>query len=220
MEPLSDIELRVLGSLIEKEHTTPDNYPLSLNALTAACNQSSNREPVMALEESAVAAAIDRLRHRQLVRAIVHSGGRVTKYQQLMDETVGLVRRQMAVLCVLMLRGPQTVGELRTRTQRIHEFADVADVEATLDGLIDRETPLVARLERRPGQKEGRYAQLLAGPVDVEALAAREAAAAESTRTGAPAGERLATLEESVAALRDEVAALRAELEGFRRQFE
>ena len=212
---LDDVEVRVLGSLIEKEHTTPDAYPLSLNALTAACNQTSNREPVMSLDEPTVSAAVHSLRGRSLVRAIVHSGGRVTKFRQLMDETMGLVTRQMAVLCVLMLRGSQTLGEIRTRTQRMHDFADLAELESTMEGLIDREPPLVVRLPRRPGQKEARYAQLLAGDVAIDAGDDIEV----KTRP-APAGDRVAALEEVVSMLRQEVADLRAELERFRRQFE
>ncbi|HYD51799.1 MAG TPA: DUF480 domain-containing protein [Gemmatimonadaceae bacterium] len=217
--PLIDIEVRVLGALIEKEHTTPDSYPLSLNALTAACNQTSNREPVMTLEEHVVSAAVAELRKRSLVRAIIHSGGRVTKYRQLMDETMGLVRRQLAVLSVLMLRGPQTVGELRTRTQRQHDFADLEEVESTLEGLIDRQPPLVARLPRRTGQKEQRFAHLLAGEPSAEVLEAAEGREEPAVR-GTPVAERVAALEEAVSALREEVAALRGELEGFRRQFE
>ena len=216
--PLTDVEVRVLGSLIEKEYTTPDNYPLSLNALTAACNQSSNRDPVLSLDESEVSATVHQLRGRGLVRPIVHSGGRVTKYEQRMDEALGLVRRQLAVLCVLMLRGPQTTGELRTRTQRIHDFAELDEVESTLDGLIDREPPLVVRLPRRAGQKEIRYAHRLAGEISMDALDARDAAA-ETTRA-APVSDRVAALEADVAALREEMAALREELAAFRRQFE
>jgi uncharacterized protein len=213
---LTDVEVRVLGSLIEKEHTTPDNYPLSLNALTVACNQSSNRDPVMSLDESTISAAVHDLRSRSLVRAIIHSGGRVTKFRHLMDENMGLVRRQLAVMCVLMLRGPQTTGEIRTRTQRLHDFADLDDLESTLDGLIERESPLVARLPRRAGQKEVRYAQLLAGEVTYDTPDDVH----EHAHVVTPRGDRLGALEESVNALRQEVADLRAELESFRKQFE
>jgi len=221
--PLSDVEVRVLGALFEKERTTPDNYPLSLNALTAACNQTSNREPVMTLDEQTVGAAVHQLRHRSLVRAFVHSGGRVTKYGHLMGDKLGLVNRQLAVLCVLMLRGPQTTGEIRTRTQRLHTFEDLDDVESTLEGLIAHEPePLVVRLPRRPGQKELRYAHLLAGEVSTEALDALEArdAADEAARAAPARGDRIAAIEEEVAALRQEVAELRAALEAFRKQFE
>jgi uncharacterized protein len=220
-QPLTDVEVRVLGALIEKEHTTPDAYPLSPNALTAACNQTSNREPVMTLDEPTVSAAVHALRGRSLVRPIVHSGGRVTKYEQRMDQALGLVKRQLAVLCVLMLRGPQTAGELRTRTQRIHDFADSADVESTIDGLIDHDPPLVVRLPRRPGQKELRYAHLLAGEPSPDVDEAHDAAdAGRETASAGRTVDRVAALEDAVAALRDEVAALRDELAMFRRQFE
>ena len=229
--PLGDVELRVLGSLIEKEHTTPDSYPLSLHALTAACNQTSNREPVMTLDEPTVSAAVDRLRRRSLVRAHVRSGARVTTYGHLLDQALGLVRHQLALLCVLMLRGPQTTGELRTRTQRLYPFEELADVEAALDGLIAREPePLVVRLPRRPGQKEVRYAHLLGGEVtndaavavDAAAVSAAPAAAAvdEPAHAAPAAADRVATLEAAVAALRQELAELRRDLGAFRQQFE
>jgi hypothetical protein len=222
--PLDDVEIRVLGSLIEKEHTTPDNYPLSLHALATACSQTSNRERVMALEEPIVAAAVDRLRRRSLVRAHVRSGARVTTYSHLVAETLGLVRHQLALLCVLMLRGAQTTGELRTRAQRLYPFADLDDVEAALDGLIAREpAPLVVRLPRRPGQKEVRYTHLLGG--DAAAHVAVTAAVveedgAELARVAPAAGDRVATLEAAVAQLRQELAELRSEFAAFRRQFD
>lgn len=220
--PLSDVEVRVLGALLEKARTTPDNYPLSLNGVTTACNQASNREPVMSLAEIEVSATLDALRKRQLVRAIVRSGGGVTKYAHLMDEAMGLVNRQLAVLCVLMLRGPQTSGELRTRTQRLHDFDDVADVESALEGLATRTPdPLVVRLPRRPGQREERWAQLLAG--EAAAHAADEAGAMEErgpARAAPVADDRVARLEAEVATMRQELDALRAELAAFRRQFE
>ena len=217
--PLSDVEIRVLGALLEKARTTPDSYPLTLNALTNACNQTSNREPVMSLSDIEVSAAVDSLRKRSLVRAIVRSGGAVTKYMHLMDETLGLVNRQLALLCVLMLRGPQTTGELRTRTQRLHDFADVADVESALAGLASREPePLVVMLPRRPGQREERWAHTLAG--EAAARAAGEAGPAEERAPVAAADDRVARLEAELAALRQELAELRGELATFRRQFE
>ncbi len=228
--PLGDVEVRVLGALIEKAHTTPDSYPLSLNALTNACNQSSNRDPIMSLDESAVSTAAHALRGRALVRPIIHSGGRVTKYAQRMDEALGLVRRQVAVLCVLMLRGPQTIAELRTRTQRLHDFADLDEVESTLGGLAERDPPLVARLPRRTGQKEARYAHLLAGDVTHDAAGVLDDAPddapghAERDLTGAAirdvGPEDVTALRREVAELRQEVAALRGELAAFRTQFE
>ena len=221
--PLSDVEIRVLGALFEKARATPDNYPLSLNALTNACNQSSNREPVMSLAETEVSATLDALRKRSLVRAIVRSGGAVTKYAHLMDDTLGLVNRQLAVLSVLMLRGPQTAGELRTRTQRLHEYEDVADVESALEGLASREPqPLVVRLPRRPGQREERWAHLLAG--EAAAYAAGEARPDDRAHTAVaaapPADDRVTKLESELASLREELQVLRAELAEFRKQFE
>ena len=212
---LTDVEVRVLGSLIEKERTTPEHYPLSLNALTNACNQSSNRDPIVQYDEATVADAIESLRRRSLVRAMQQSGSRVTKYRQLMGETIGLVARQTAVLCVLMLRGPQTVAELRTRASRLAELESLEDVEAVLDGLIARHpSPIVVRLPRRPGQKEVRYAHLLAGEVTVDAS---EPTAAPRSR---PDADRIGALEEALAELRTEVADLREQLQAFRKQFE
>jgi len=214
---LTDVEVRVLGSLIEKERTTPEYYPLSLNALTNACNQSSNRDPIVQYDEATVADAIESLRRRSLVRAVQQSGSRVTKYRQLMGETIGLVARQTAVLCVLMLRGPQTLAELRTRAGRLAELESVEDVEAVLDGLIARQpVPIVVRLPRRPGQKEVRYAHLLAGEVTTDTV---EAAVAPGARRAADT-DRIGALEEALAELRTEVADLREQLQAFRRQFE
>ena len=212
---LTDVEVRVLGSLIEKERTTPEHYPLSLNALTNACNQSSNRDPIVQYDEATVADAIESLRRRSLVRAMQQSGSRVTKYRQLMGETIGLVARQTAVLCVLMLRGPQTVAELRTRASRLAELESLEDVEAVLDGLLARHpSPIVVRLPRRPGQKEVRYAHLLAGEVTVDAS---EPTAPPRSR---PDADRIGALEEALAELRTEVADLREQLQAFRKQFE
>ena len=221
--PLGDVEIRVLGALFEKARTTPDSYPLSLNAVTTACNQTSNRDPVMSLAETEVSAALDALRKRQLVRAIVRSGAAVTKYAHLMDEALGLVNRQLAVLTVLMLRGPQTAGELRTRAQRLHDFDDVADVESALDGLASREPePLVLKLLRRPGQREDRWAHLRAGEAAAHAAEARASAAAHGTPATAPppSDDRVARLESEIAAMRQELTELRAELAAFRKQFE
>ena len=214
---LSDVEVRVLGSLIEKERTTPEYYPLSLNALTNACNQSSNRDPIVQYDEATVADAIESLRRRSLVRAVQQSGSRVTKYRQLMGETIGLVARQTAVLCVLMLRGPQTLAELRTRASRLAELESQEDVEAVLDGLIARQpAPIVVRLPRRPGQKEVRYAHLLAGEVTTDTV---EAAVAPGARRP-PDTDRIGALEEALTELRTEVADLREQLQAFRQQFE
>jgi uncharacterized protein YceH (UPF0502 family) len=214
---LTDVEVRVLGSLIEKERTTPENYPLSLNALVNACNQSSNREPVVQYDDAMVAGAVESLRRRSLVRALQQAGSRVTKYRHLVSETIGLVARQTAVLCVLMLRGPQTAAELRTRASRLAELESLEDVEAVLEALIAREpSPIVVRLPRRSGQKEVRYAHLLAGEVTTDTV---ESAAVPGARR-APDSDRIAALEESLAELQTEVADLREQLQAFRKQFE
>ena len=214
---LTDVENRVLGSLIEKEMTTPDYYPLSLNALTNACNQSSNREPVVHYDEATVAGAIESLRKRSLVRVVQQSGSRVFKYRHLVNETMGLVSRQAAVLDVLMLRGPQTLGELKTRASRLTAFESLDDVETSLEQLIARTpSPLATALERRPGQKEVRFAHLLSGVPTFDAVDAPEPAAMSGPR----GGDRIAALEATVEELRREVADLRSQLEAFRRQFE
>lgn len=218
MEPLNDIEVRVLGSLIEKELTTPEYYPLSLNALTNACNQSSNRDPVVHYDEGTVKAAVDRLRRYSLVRSIQRTDARVMKYTHLLDEALGLERPEVAALDVLMLRGPQTLGEIRTRAGRLYEFPSLEDTEATLIRLIERSpTPLVVRLARQPGQKEARYAHLLSGEPVVEAAPSVEEVPSPNAE---PDADRLGALERSVELLRDEVASLRSELAELKRVFE
>lgn len=209
---LSDIEVRILGCLMEKEATTPDNYPLSLNALTSACNQLSNREPVMSLGEDQVKWAVNSLRQQSLVRAIQPSDARVMKFQHLLADKLDLDQPARAVLCVLMLRGPQTLSEIKTRTNRLAEFTNVADAEAVVRGLISRE--LVVEMVRQPGQKEIRYAHLLSGaPTDAPAETQVEIAAAEPRR------DRIAELEASLDEVRRELAALRSRFEDFTRQF-
>jgi uncharacterized protein YceH (UPF0502 family) len=214
---LTDVEIRVLGSLIEKEMTTPDYYPMSLNALANACNQSSNREPIVHYDEGTVAGAVESLRKRSLVRVVQQSGSRVFKYRHLVNETLGLVSRQAAVLAVLMLRGPQTLGELKTRASRLSAFEDLDDVETSLEQLMARApSPLAIVLERRPGQKEVRYAHLLSGVPTYDAVDAPDLPA-----TAGPRGaDRIAALEATVEELRREVADLRNQLEAFRKQFE
>lgn len=218
---LNEVEVRVLGSLIEKQLTTPEYYPLTLNALVHACNQISNREPVVAYDEKTVARAIESLREKNLAYIFYGSESRVPKYKHVVPEVLGLTPKQTAVLCVLMLRGPQTVGEIRGRTARLHEFTELAEVEATLTELIEHEPqPLVARLPRQPGRKESRYAQLLSGPVETEAQetpAPRAEAAMLEIRAE---NERLATLEATVASLIREVAELRQQFDDFKKQFE
>ncbi|MEW6476201.1 MAG: YceH family protein [Actinomycetota bacterium] len=166
MEPLTPEELRVVACLVEKQLTTPDSYPLTENAVVAACNQLSNRNPVVAYDNNTVRVTLTALRQRGLARVIHTPGARVPKHRHILDDALGLNEAEVSLLAVLALRGPQTVGELRTRTERMHEFASLSEVEEVLEGLAARDEPLVVRLERQPGQKEARYAQLLAGPPD------------------------------------------------------
>lgn len=213
--PLSDIEVRILGSLIEKETTTPDNYPLSLNALVNACNQISNRDPVMALGEEQVKWAVNNLRQQSLVRAIQPADSRVMKFQHLVSEKMDLDGPALAAMCVLMLRGAQTLGEIKGRTGRLAEFASLADVDATVRGLVQRE--LAIELPRRPGQKEVRFAHLLSGAPSETAEHTERAGPVEHGQE--PSRDRVAELEATVADLRIELAELRAQFEEFRKQF-
>ncbi len=211
MENLDLVAVRVLGSLIEKEITTPDNYPLTLNALVAACNQTSNRDPVMALDEPAVADTLAELAQRGLAREVHRSDSRAKRYRQTLSDALSLHPAETAVLDVLMLRGPQTPGEIRTRTARLFEFRDVPHVEVTLQSLATLSNPLVVQLPRRPGQKELRYAHLLSGEPAAEPEPAPAAAAA-------PRPDRVGALEGEVQSLRADVAQLRAQLEEVRRE--
>jgi uncharacterized protein len=218
--PLTDVEVRILGSLLEKEVTTPENYPLSLNALLAACNQTTNRDPVMRLDEDTAMHAIIALRRGGLLRQIQPVGSRVTKFEHLLAEKRELGPRELAVLGVLMLSGPQTPGELHARTARLASFADIPDLEGVLESLIARAPePLVARLPRRPGQKEIRYAHLLGGePTQADASETADEPPLPTRRAGVE-DDRIVALERTVEALRAEVASLRAELDAFRAQF-
>jgi uncharacterized protein len=183
------VELRVLGSLIEKQRTTPDAYPLSLNSLRLACNQTTNRDPVVDYEERDIKAALDRMSHRGWTRFASGASSRALKYRHLLDEALGLSNEQLAVLAVLILRGPQTLGELKQRTERLHRFESIAEVAQVLDGLIERE--LALQLERRPGQKEERYAHLLGeGGGETAPLPAAPVS------SGSGDGDRLTQLEE------------------------
>jgi hypothetical protein len=211
--PLDIVDVRVLGSLIEKEITTPDNYPLTLNALTAACNQTSNRDPVLEVDEATVAKSLDDLGRRSLARAVHRSDTRVKRYRQTMSESLHLHAAETAVMCVLMLRGAQTAGEIKTRTARLFEFPDLAHVDITLQALMTLPTPLVAQLPRRPGQKEVRYAHLLSGEPRVDPI--EPPAAEDKVETS-----RIEVLEQEVASLRAEMAQLRAQFEEFRREFQ
>ena len=213
---LTTAQARVLGALIEKEVTTPDYYPLSLNALINACNQRSNREPVMDLDEEAVRQALHRLEDRRLAGRARAADGRVTKYEHWLGEAFNFSRAETALVCVLLLRGPQTPGELRGRTERMHRFDELSDVLAGLQKLMDRVPPLAAVLPRQPGTKELRYAHLLSGPVESMPAAETAFVRLESGLVlGADAGqeERFARLEAEVKELRLEVATLRQKID-------
>jgi len=202
---LNAIELRVLGSLIEKELTTPEYYPLSLNGLVNACNQKSNRDPVLTLDEGEVTRALDSLRFKQFA-LLSGAGGRVAKYRHALVEKFRFSPPELALLCELLVRGPQTVGELRTRAERMHQFSDLAEVEAVLDELMERS--LVTKLPRQPGRKEPRYCHLFAGEPDLTAL--EQALPADPARfRGTQDSEKIAKLEEDLSELRQEVSALR-----------
>ena len=204
-------EVRVLGSLLEKEITTPEYYPLSLNALLNACNQKSNRDPVVHFDEETIERVLYALRDKGLLLNITGAGSRVPKYGHRLSEKLNLGRRELALLCELMLRGPQTLGELRTRAERMHSFDDVAEVESVLDRMPE----LVTKLARRPGEKEARYAHLLSGTPEVAASSPDHAAAAAPSRV-----DRVGVLEAEVAQLRREIDDLKQQFAGFQKQFE
>ena len=212
---LTVIETRVLGALIEKDITTPDYYPLSLNALVNACNQKNNRDPVMTLDEAAVSDALSRLQEKRLAGPASDADSRVTKYEHRLQEVFNFDRREIAVLCVLLLRGPQTPGELRSRTDRMYRFEALDDVVSTLDRLAQREPALVAILPRQPGTKESRYMHLFAGDVPPADSHSSHAVSAASGHN-----DRLAHLEHEVLELRKEVAEIHEQLVAFRKQFE
>ncbi|MBC7933007.1 MAG: YceH family protein [Rubrivivax sp.] len=214
---LSDVEVRVLGALVEKQVTTPDYYPLTLNALVNACNQISNRDPVVGYDERVVTDAIDTLRGKNLVYIFYGSESRVPKYKHMMREVFSISPAELAALCVLMLRGPQTVGEIRARTGRLHDFANLLEVEATLDGLAQRDEPLATKLPRQPGRKEARYAHLLSGAPAVEE-SGDESTPAQHARESS--SEKIARLADEVERLRGEFAELRRQFDEFRKQFE
>jgi uncharacterized protein len=207
---LSAAEARVLGALMEKEATTPEYYPLSLNALINACNQRSNREPVMNLDEDDVRQALHGLEDKGLAGRARSAEGRVTKYEHWLGEAFNFSRAEQALVCVLLLRGPQTPGELRTRTERMHRFDEISDVLTGLEKLIEREPPLAALLPRQPGMKESRYAHLLSGGMDeLAAQVAAQPAEAEAPERD----ERIAQIEATVGELKQEVAELRQKLD-------
>ncbi|HLA96279.1 MAG TPA: YceH family protein [Pyrinomonadaceae bacterium] len=212
---LTEIETRVLGSLVEKQLTTPEYYPLTLNALTAACNQKSNRDPVMSLGETEILAAIDNLRELNLVYLFYGSGSRTVKYKHMLPSVYDLDPQGTAVLTVLMLRGPQTIGEIRERTGRLFEFTDLNEVQTTLDELSRRDEPLLVKLERQPGQKEARFAHLLSGAVDVSKLSF-----VQEKTSGGSSNERVEKLEQEVERLSTELKEFKELFDEFRKQFE
>ncbi len=241
MKILSEIETRVLGSLVEKELTTPDYYPLSLNALVNACNQKSNRDPAMNLNEDAVRQALRSLEKEGLAGPADGMDNRVTKFEHRLQEAFNFDRREIAILCELLLRGPQTPGELRSRAERMYQFDDLAQVQSTLQRLAQREPPVAKMLPRQPGTKEARYAQLLSGDVQIDLhndvrngvrievqtsarsdapkqapQPIREAVVTQSAADGA----RITRLENELSALQNEVADLKQQLAAFRKQFE
>jgi uncharacterized protein YceH (UPF0502 family) len=214
---LTEIEVRVLGALIEKDITTPEYYPLSLNALVNACNQKSNRDPVMQLDEDAVRGALEALRELRLAGPARGADSRVTKYEQRLQEVFNFTRAEIAVLCVLLLRGPQTPGELRGRGERLHRFEALDDVQSAMQKLMQREPPLAKVLPRLPGTKESRYAHLLAGDVVDPQTSADIGAELEPNRADA---ERIARLEVEVGKLRRDLSELKEQFEKFCKQFE
>lgn len=208
--PLDALEGRVLGCLVEKQLSTPDYYPLTLNALLNACNQSSNRDPVLTLDEEAAGVALEGLRRRSLIYEVTGAGSRALKYEHRLEEALHLSVQEAAILAELLLRGPQTPGELRSRCSRMYAFQDLAEVEAGLEALMEAEPPLALRLPRAPGAREARVAHLLSGTPEQDSPGAPQAV---------PAPSRLALLEDEVARLTTALADLRAEFDAFRAQF-
>lgn len=219
---LTSVEVRVLGSLIEKQITTPEYYPLTLNALVNACNQVSNRDPVVSFDDKTVARALESLRDKKLVWLVTGVGSRVPKYEHRMTETFTLAEQEVAVMCVLMLRGPQTPGEIRGRTARMYEFQSLEEVDQILEALMVAEpNPFVLRLPRQPGTKEARYAHLLAGEVKVEEPVQSSALKPEPATLEVRAeNERIAKLEQQIESLQLELGELKQQFLDFKNQFE
>lgn len=214
MTIINEIEARILGSLVEKQLTTPEYYPLTLNALTAACNQKSNRDPVLSLDETSILAAIDTLRDKNLVYLYYGSSSRTVKYKHMLPNVFELEAPAVAVIALLLLRGAQTVGEIRGRSDRLYPFSSLGEVQETLDELANRSEPLILRLERQPGQKEARYAHLLSGEIDLEAIASGPI----RTQSSAPS-DKVEALESEVRRIGEELKNLRDEFEKFKEQF-
>ena len=217
---LNAVEVRALGALIEKGITTPEYYPLTLNSLTAACNQKSNRDPVVSLEEKAVVRALEGLREKGLARQVSGVDMRVPKHYHLFDEKMCLTPPQVAALCVLLLRGPQTVGEIRGRSGRLYEFADLEEVERVLAELVERsEGALVVQLARQPGRKESRYAHVLMGEPEESKACAEGPVGAVALEVRAE-DERITALEDQVRTLKNELAEVQNAFAQFREQFD
>lgn len=218
---LNQVEARVLGALVEKDITTPDYYPLSLNALVNACNQKNNRDPVMNLDENAVRDALAGLQEMRLAGPAGGADSRVTKYEHRLQEVFNFTRGETALLCVLLLRGPQTPGELRGRTERLHRFESLDDVHSSLQKLMDRQPALARVLPRQPGTKEARYMHLLSGDAGIpESVPDNDSLAAARSHRDGTEESRIARLEQEIADLRSEIASLRQELASFRARFE
>jgi uncharacterized protein YceH (UPF0502 family) len=216
---LNEVEARVIGCLIEKEKTTPDYYPLTLNALTNACNQKSNRNPVVSFEETSVVRGLESLQQKGLTEKIIKADSRVPKYRHLFGSGLDVTPREAAVLCELMLRGPQTTGEIRGRADRLYKFRDIHEVEEILTGLMEREPPFVIKLPRQAGQKERRFAHLLSGEPEIQETekSVSEEAATIQVRSE---NQRIQILEEELAMLRKEFDNLKNEFNDLKSQFE
>lgn len=212
---MNEVEIRIVGSLVEKQLTTPEYYPLTLNALIAACNQKTNREPVTNYDEQTVERALDDLRDKNLVYVFYGSSSRVPKYKHMLPSVYELDERETAIVSVLMLRGAQTLGELNQRTNRLYEFSGLNEISETLDGLMKRDEPVVVKLERQIGQKEARYAHLLSGEIDLESISAAREISAGQTKN-----DRIAELEREIENLRSEFNLFRESFEEFKKQFE
>jgi uncharacterized protein YceH (UPF0502 family) len=217
---LNEVEARVLGSLIEKELTTPEYYPLSLNALVNACNQKSNRNPLMSLDETAVSAALRRLDKEGLAGPADAMDNRVTKYAHRLQEVFNFDRREIAVLCELLIRGPQTPGELRSRAERMYPFEELGQVQSTLQRLAQRDPAMVTVLPRQPGTKEARYAHLMSGDVQLAHAEPAPAPVFAGIRGERSSGERFEQMENEITTLQKEIAELKSQFAAFRKQFE
>jgi len=218
---LTDIETRVLGALIEKDITTPDYYPLSLNALVNACNQKNNRDPVMTLDETIVREGLSSLQEKRLAGPASGADSRVSKFEHRLQEVFNFDRREIAIVCVLLLRGPQTPGELRSRTDRMYHFEALEDIVSTLDRLAQRQPPLAQVLPRQPGTKESRYTHLFSGePAILEGRMDVAGVPSAATGTSYSLADRIRTLEAEVSRLREEFSEVQQQLAAFRKQFE